>query len=107
MFHSTRTRSTSFTHADMSITIDIIITCCLQVLDLIAYMRAGEYIYVQCSDGNGRSGTVCAILAGLAYGLGPVEALALMQKSRNDRPGAQGPSPETHDQRMQVHRLAL
>lgn len=28
-----------------------------------------------------------------------------MQKSRNDRPGAQGPSPETHEQRMQVHRL--
>ncbi len=75
------------------------------VLDIIAYMRAGEYIYLHCGDGNGRSGTVAAVVLGLTFGLGPVEAMALMQKSRNDRAGAQGPAPETHEQRMQVHRL--
>jgi hypothetical protein len=75
------------------------------VLDCVGYMRAGEYLYLQCGDGNGRSGTVAAVLLGLAFNLGPVEAMALMQKSRADRFGAQGPAPETHEQRMQVHRL--
>ena len=74
-------------------------------LELLAYMRAGESLYLHCSDGNGRSGTVAALLAGLAYNLGPVEAMQLAQKSRNDRGGSQGPCPETHEQRMQVHRL--
>ena len=73
--------------------------------DLIAYMRAGELLYLHCSDGNGRSGTIACLLAGIAFNIGPVEAMSLMQKSRNDRGGSQGPCPETHEQRMQVHRL--
>lgn len=75
------------------------------VLQLVGYQRAGEFVYLHCGDGNGRSGTIAAILLGLAFNLGPVEAMALMQKSRNDRAGTQGPAPETHEQRMQVHRL--
>ena len=73
--------------------------------DLIAYMRAGELLYLHCGDGNGRSGTIACLLAGIVFNIGPVEAMALMQKSRNDRGGSQGPCPETHEQRMQVHRL--
>lgn len=38
-------------------------------LDLLAYARAGEYLYIQCGDGNGRSGTVAAVLAGVAHNL--------------------------------------
>ena len=53
-------------------------------------------------SGNGRSGTIGALLIGLAHGLGPVESLELAQKARNDRPGSRGPCPETHEQRMQV-----
>lgn len=83
----------------------LLVLPCLQALDLLAHMKAGEYLYLHCSDGNGRSGVTAAILTGLAYGIGPVEALSLTQKSRNDRPGAQGASPETHEQRMQVHRI--
>lgn len=56
-------------------------------------------------SGNGRSGTIGALLVGLALGLGPVPAMELAQKCRNDRPGSRGPCPETHEQRMQVHRL--
>lgn len=75
------------------------------VIELVSHMRAGEYLYVQCADGNGRSGTVAALLMGLAYGISSSEALDLCQRSRNDRPGAGGLAPETHEQKMQVHRL--
>lgn len=68
-------------------------------------MQAGEYLYIQCGDGNGRTGVVAAILLGLAYGLSSSEALDLSQRCRNDRPGAHGVSPESHEQKMQVHRL--
>ena len=74
-------------------------------LDLLAFMRAGEYVYLQCGTGDGRTGTMGAILLGLAYGLSSSEALDLAQRSRNDRLGASGSVVETHEQRMQVHRL--
>jgi protein-tyrosine phosphatase len=32
------------------------------VLDILAYCAAGEYVYLHCSDGNGRSGTVAAAI---------------------------------------------
>lgn len=75
-------------------------------MDLIAYMRAGasrkegspgifvtvtnaapsavktgEYLYVQCGEGNGRTGTVVACLLGLAHGLASSQALDLAQVS--------------------------
>lgn len=75
------------------------------LLELIAYLKAGEFLYIQDSEGNGKSGTICAVLLGLVYRLSSSEALDLAQRSRGDRVGAHGFSPETHEQKMQVHRL--
>ena len=63
-------------------------------------MMAGEYIYLHCSDGNGRSGICAAVTLALAYSLGPMEALEHLQLSRSQRHGSSGASPETHEQRM-------
>ena len=75
------------------------------VLDLLAHLRAGEILYLQCADGNGRSGTIAALLLGLVYGLSSSEAIDACQRYRNDRPGTGGQAPETHEQKMQIHRL--
>ena len=75
------------------------------VLDVLAFCAAGEYVYLHCSDGNGRSGTVAAAVLALAYGLGPTEALEHLATSRRHRHGSAGASPETHEQRMAVHKL--
>ena len=69
---------------------------------MLGFLLAGEYVYLHCSDGNGRSGVVAACLLGLVHGLGATAALALLARSRGCRPGAGGASPETHEQRMQV-----
>jgi hypothetical protein len=75
------------------------------VLQVLGLLRAGELVYVQCGDGNGRSGELCAVLLGLVYGLSSSEALDMVQRCRNYRFGAQGLSPESHEQKLQVHRL--
>jgi Ca2+-binding EF-hand superfamily protein len=75
------------------------------VLMLLAHIKAGELLYVQCSDGNGRTGMVCALLLGLVYHLSSSEALDLTQRYREHRAGTSGLSPESHEQKMVVHRL--
>jgi len=75
------------------------------VTDLAAHIRAGEVLYLHCSDGNGRSGAVAAALLGAAYGLSSSEAIDAVQRSRGHRHGAGGRAPETHEQKMQVHRV--
>jgi hypothetical protein len=75
------------------------------VLTLLAAMRAGEYLYIQvsqcefvlpyllcllrynvnalqCADGNGRTGTIAALLLGLAQNLSSSEALDLTQRCK-------------------------
>ena len=74
-------------------------------LQLLKYVKAGEVLYLQCGDGNGRSGTIAALLLGLVYGLSSSEAIDAAQRYRSDRAGAGGNAPETHEQKMQVHRL--
>ncbi len=76
-----------------------------QVTEVISFICSGEYVYLHCSDGNGRSGMVAACVLGLVHGLGATEALALLARSRACRRGAGGASPETHEQRMAVHAL--
>lgn len=75
------------------------------VTDLTAHIRAGEVLYLHCGDGNGRSGAVAAALLGCAYGMSSSEAIDAVQRSRNYRPGAKGLSPESHEQKMQAHRV--
>ena len=75
------------------------------VLDLIAHLKAGEKLYIHCSDGNGRTGTIASVLLGLLYDLSSSETLDLVQRYRNSRAGTQGHMPDSHEQKMQVHRL--
>ena len=75
------------------------------VLDLIAHLKAREILYIHCSDGNGRTGTVACALLGLLYDLSSSETLDLVQRFRNHRSGTQGHMPDSHEQKMQVHRL--
>ncbi len=75
------------------------------VADLTAHIRAGEVLYLHCGDGNGRSGAVAAALLGCAYGMSSSEAIDAVQRSRNHRAGAKGLSPESHEQKMQTHRV--
>mmetsp|Transcript_170758 Transcript_170758/g.414912 ORF Transcript_170758/g.414912 Transcript_170758/m.414912 type:complete len:704 (-) Transcript_170758:99-2210(-) len=76
-----------------------------QVLDLVSFLKAGEVLYLHCSDGNGRSGTVAALLLGLAYSLSSSETLDTLQRYRESRLGTAGSTPDSHEQKMQVHRL--
>ena len=73
--------------------------------DLVAYVRAGDNLYIHCGDGNGRTGTVAAVLLGVLYALSGSEALERTQLYRTTRKGIQGECPESHPQKMQVHRL--
>lgn len=74
-------------------------------MKLLKFIKAGEVLYVQCADGNGRTGSVAAVLLGLVYGLSSSEALDASQRYRASRAGTGGNSPETHEQKMQVHRV--
>ena len=75
------------------------------VLTLTSAMKAGEVLYLHCDSGDGRSGAIAAVLLGAVLGLASSEALRLVQRARDDRPGAAGRAPETHEQSSQVHRL--
>jgi hypothetical protein len=72
------------------------------VVSLVGVVRAGDLLYIQCADGNGRTGTISALLLGILYGLTGSEALDLVQRCRDHRYGAHGLCPETHEQKMQV-----
>ena len=61
---------------------------------------------MHCGDGNGRTGTVVAVLLGLVHGISSAEALDLAQRSRNDRFSVGGSAPETQEQRSQVRARA-
>lgn len=76
-----------------------------QAVDIVSFLRAGEFIYLHCGDGNGRSGVIAAAVLGISHDLNPVEALALLAQSREHRIGQAGASPETHEQRMIIHRV--
>jgi Ca2+-binding EF-hand superfamily protein len=90
-------------NADGGVTTDAIVKRLVQ--DLVAHIKAGEMIYLHCSDGNGRSGTIASVLLGATYGMSSSEALDAVQRSRDFRLGTSGRSPETHEQKMQVHRV--
>ena len=42
----------------------------------MSYLHAGEIVYLHCSEGNGRSGVIAAVILGIVYDLGAVEALS-------------------------------
>ena len=72
---------------------------------IIAAIAAGDRVYLQCSNGNGRSGTISALVLGIVHGLSSSEALTLVDTYRTHRHGIQGLAVETHQQRAQIHRL--
>ncbi len=37
-------------------------------VDVCAFLRAGEYVYLHCGDGNGRSGVVAALVLAITCG---------------------------------------
>jgi hypothetical protein len=74
----------------------------------LALMAKGGVLLVHCLGGHGRSGVVCACLAGALLGLPASEALALVKRAhdmREDDWARQHPSPETSGQVAQVERL--
>eukprot|EP01138_Halocafeteria_seosinensis_P011771 gb/GECG01012029.1/.p1 GENE.gb/GECG01012029.1/~~gb/GECG01012029.1/.p1 ORF type:complete len:1436 (+),score=140.98 gb/GECG01012029.1/:1-4308(+) len=75
------------------------------IYELLSHIRAGELLFIHCSDGNGRTGIIAAILLGCIYDMSSAEALDAVQRSRDCRHGAKGISPELHDQKLQVHRI--
>ena len=76
------------------------------VESLVSHIKADDGIYMHCDDGNGRTGTVASLLLGVLYGLGSSEAMDCVLRFRNQRSsGQKGDSPETHEQKMQVHRI--
>ena len=74
-------------------------------LDIMAALKAGDVVMLLCDSGNGRSGTLAALLLGLTYGLTSQESLDAVELSRSQRAGVAGHVPETPQQRGQVHRL--
>jgi Ca2+-binding EF-hand superfamily protein len=72
---------------------------------IVSAIAAGDRVYMHCSNGDGRTGTVAALILGVVYGISSSEALSLVQQYRDMRAGIQGLAVETHQQRAQVHRL--
>ena len=72
------------------------------VNDLTSYMKGGARLYIHCHDGNGRTGTVAALLLARLYGLSSHDALERVQLYRDTRVGLKGQCPETHAQKSQV-----
>ena len=72
---------------------------------IVSAIAAGDRVYMHCSNGDGRTGTVAALILGAVYGISSSEALSLVQQYRDMRAGIQGLAVETHQQRAQVHRL--
>jgi protein-tyrosine phosphatase len=72
---------------------------------VLSAIMAGDRVYLHCSDGNGRAGTIASLLLGIVHGLSSSEAMTLVDMYRTHRRGIQGLSLETHQQKAQVHRL--
>jgi hypothetical protein len=103
---------------------DIVSDFCLTLKKKICM---GENIYIHCTGGHGRTGTISAILLCLLYKITPKEALEYVQYSHDQRMADYGnynytklitdntlknkfalgqvPSPQTSDQREQVIRI--
>ncbi len=73
---------------------------------LISFLKAGENIYIHCSDGNGRTGYVASILLALLYNLSSAQAIDYVQSFHDKRKGPGGCKvTETHEQKLAVHRI--
>lgn len=103
---------------------DIVSEFCLTLKKRICM---GENIYIHCTGGHGRTGTISAILLCLLYKITPEEALEYVQYSHDQRMADYGnhnytilitdntlknkfalgqvPSPQTSEQREQVIRI--
>ena len=71
----------------------------------LASLAGGGILLVHCLGGHGRSGVLCACLAGALLGLSASDALALVKTAhdlRDDPWARQHMSPETTCQRQQV-----
>ncbi len=55
--------------------------------DLKSRMEAGEKVYIHCSGGRGRAGTLGACLLGSLFGVKAEEALERVQRGFNCRGG--------------------
>jgi len=77
------------------------------VEDLVLRIRDhGERVYVHCHGGHGRTGVVCALVVARLFGFGSTEALDHIQRTHDARVNTHDqPSPQTHEQKMQVHQL--
>ncbi|ELR21385.1 uncharacterized protein ACA1_183190 [Acanthamoeba castellanii str. Neff] len=78
---------------------------------ILAFLRAGEMVYIHCYGGHGRTGIFASVLLGRIHGIDAEKALQLCKLYHDCRPDVEGisaksvPSPQTHDQRAQVVRL--
>jgi len=78
---------------------------------ILAFLQAGEVVYLHCYGGHGRTGVLASILLGRIYGIDAEKALHMCQLYHDSRPDVDGisassvPSPQTHGQRAQVARL--
>ena len=78
------------------------------VQQCLALLAKGGVLLVHCLGGHGRSGILCACLAGALLGLSPSDALALVKAAhdtREDPWASRHRSPETSAQVEQVGRL--
>lgn len=75
---------------------------------ILAFLRAGEVVYIHCYGGHGRTGIFASVLLGRIHGIDAEKALQLCKLYHDCRPDVEGisaksvPSPQTHDQRAQV-----
>ena len=91
------------TEANEAIASDGDTTACVQ--RILSAIAAGDRVYLHCSDGNGRTGTIAALVLGVIHGLSSSESLTLVDMYRTHRRGIQGLAVETHQQKALVHRL--
>ena len=54
-------------------------------LKLCDFIREGKVVYVHCAHGHGRSGVICAIVAGILLNLTPQEALDFISEKHAKR----------------------
>jgi hypothetical protein len=72
---------------------------------VVEQLRAGQTVYVHCSDGVGRTGVVCAAVVGMLARLPAEEALARAEDAYAKRRFTTRCSPETEEQRTMVRAL--
>lgn len=74
------------------------------VVDMLKYNQ-DRVIFMHCREGNGRSGTIAAIVYGKYYRKTPEEALIYTQMAHDCRKKPRSHSPETEPQKDQVVRI--